>query len=162
MGVAGKTLVITSAIIFAFLVGILTYLNSQDIPEDELIRRCQTSHPEWLSYQEDVKGQVGAAPVAAWKGEPIEAVLAANGRLFITFSLASPWAEYAAALPVLVRDPLGHVYQDESAERKNGARVYAFSLAEVQDPAQIPWIELRYPHTERRIPLDGAGLWRKP
>jgi hypothetical protein len=160
MGTLWRLLAIAALLLFAGLVAILTYNNAQGVPAEELSRRCAESRPEWSSYQEDVKGQVGAAPVAAWKGEPVRVELA-GGRLLITFRLPPPWSGYDAALPVLVRDPLGSVSRNISAERRDdGLRVYGFTLPGAQDAAPIPWIEIRYPHTERRIPLDARGVWQ--
>jgi len=160
MGTPGRLLIIGALLLFSGLVAVLTYVNGQGVPAEELSRRCGESRPEWSSYQEDIKGQVGAAPVAAWKGEPVRVELTGR-QLRITFRLSSPWSGYDAALPVLVRDPLGNVSRNVSGERlDDGLRGYGFTLPGEPDAAQIPWLELRYPHTERRIPLDERGMWQ--
>ena len=37
---------------------------SARVSEAEIARRCRESEPRWESYQEDVKGLIGAAPTA--------------------------------------------------------------------------------------------------
>ena len=58
-------------LIFLLLVSFYTVVNSVRLDTAEIARRCAESHPEWQNYQEDIKGQIGAAPVAEWKGEPL-------------------------------------------------------------------------------------------
>jgi len=124
----------------------------------ELATRCAESHPAWVSYQEDIKGQVGAEPVARWQGRLAE-VRQEAGSIIVTFQLEQPWADYEAAVPVLLRDPMGRDYRQDSAERENSLRRYVFHLDAETGTSTLPWIEIHFPHTERRIALGSAGRW---
>ena len=56
--------------------GILTTDPPAEVSVDELAQRVVRSVPDWADYQEDLKGHLGATPVAQWQGAPIrEAVL---------------------------------------------------------------------------------------
>lgn len=144
-------------VLLAVTVGIIAMVKAQGVPEAELARRCAASVPAWNNYQEDIKGQVGAAPVAQWRGDPVWARHSGD-RLEVAFALLPPWSEYACALPVLLRDPLGNDYRNVSASRRDGVRVYAFFLAEGAR-AGLPWVEVHYPHHQLRLALDNDGQW---
>ncbi len=125
----------------------------------ELVKRCDESHPAWVSYQEDIKGQVGARPVALWRGRLAE-VRQEAGFVTVTFQLEQPWADYEAAVPVLLRDPMGHDYRQDKVEREESLRRYVFHLNAESGTSALPWVEIHFPHTERRIALGSAGRWK--
>lgn len=124
----------------------------------ELAKRCDESRPAWTSYQEDIKGQVGAEPVARWRGQ-VEEVRQEAGSVIVTFQLEQPWADYEAAVPILLRDPMGHEYRQDAVEREGGTRRYVFRMDPQTGASQLPWVEIHFPHTERRIALGSAGRW---
>ena len=128
------------------------------ISPEELVRRCRDARPTWASYPEDLKAQIGAGPVATWQGALVR--IDCDGTLIrAAFRLEEPWAQYDAALPILVRIPSGRVLLPADTERTTDALTYRFVLDADSAP---PWIELRYPHTSRRLPLDQEGRWRPP
>jgi hypothetical protein len=126
----------------------------------KLAKRCAESHPSWAGYQEDIKEQVGAQPVAAWRGR-LEQVRQEAGLITVTFRLESPWAGYDADVPVLLRDPMGRECRQESVERQGGTRRYIFLLNTESGTSILPWVEIHFPHTERRIALGTEGLWKE-
>lgn len=144
---------------FLALVALTAYMNSGDLSPEELARRCADSFPAWQSYQEDIKAQVGARPVAEWKGRPT-GVKQAGREIRVTFLLSVPWSGRPAVLPILMRDPLGVVYRNIGAESRAAERIYLFELAETSVVSLLPWIELQFPHSEVRLPLDPQGEWR--
>ena len=86
-----KRMFIGSVLIcFLLLVGLFTFVNMQGFPEEELIRRCEASHPTWNDYQEQIKA-IHAPSVAIWEGELVYAVL--NEDLELHFRLKGFWAE---------------------------------------------------------------------
>ncbi len=129
------------------------------LSESELLRRCASSAPRWAAYQEDIKAQIGADPAAQWRGQPA-ALLREGARIRVTFQLQGPWARREAALPVLLRDPLGAVYQAEHVEGAGTDRHYIYRLGEESAAGAAPWFELRYPHREQRLMLDHDQSWR--
>ncbi len=142
------------------LVGVIAYLNSQGVSPAELARRCAGSKPEWSSYEEDIKGLIGAMPSAQWQGQPVSAERADRG-VRIAFQLAEPWARYPFAMPILLRDPLGKHYCSAAAETRGNECVYQFELEEASVAATIPWIEIRFPHGQQRISFDAHGKWTR-
>ncbi len=156
-----KIVIISLAVVFIAVVSILAMVNSQGLPRDELLKRCQDSHPQWERYQEEIKGEIGARPVAEWNGEPI-AVRQNNGEVLITFLMKGPWITYAVPLPVLMRDPLGKVQCSTNAEYAGAACTYHFPRPKEEADAILPWIEVHYPRQELRISLDSQGNWKKP
>lgn len=124
----------------------------------ELAQRCGESRPAWASYQEDIKAQVGARPVALWRGKLTE-LRQESGSLTVTFLLEQPWADYEAAVPILLRDPMGHDYRQDRVEREDGLRRYIFQLDAQSGASTLPWVEIHFPHTERRIALGSTGCW---
>jgi len=144
---------------FAGLVALVAYVKAQGIPPAELARRCAACRPTWQSYEEEIK-TIGAAPVAAWQGEPVH-LERTRGAVRLRFRLSGPWIDYEAALPVLLRDPLGSVYCSAVAEGSGAERTYVFELSKASATVALPWIEVRYPHTETRLPLDAAGNWAR-
>ncbi len=153
IGIAGFLLLLA--------VALLAYRNAQGVSPEELQHRCEASRPEWRSYQEDIKGQIGAAPAAKWQGSPIRAEHK-GAKVRVTFLLDPPWAAYEASIPVLLRDPLGKTRLSSTCERDGPRRIYTFALTTDQAPGRLPWIEVRYPHHERRLALDAQGEWEAP
>ena len=141
------------------LAAILLVGCGQGPSDNELAARIAQSNPAWESYQEDIKGQIGAGPVAEWGGDPSKLWME-NDRIFIVFRLHGPWAAREAALPILLRDPSGHAQKNLCAERENGGTVrYMFTNP---NPGTIPaWLEIKYPRTERRLVLSERGSWQE-
>jgi len=144
---------------FLALVALTAYMNSGELSPEELARRCSDSFPAWQSYQEDIKAQIGARPVAEWEGRPT-GVIQEGRQVRVTFLLSEPWKGRQAALPVLLRDPLGVVYRNLGAESRGAERVYLFELTETSAVSPLPWLELQFPRGERRLPLDPRGEWQ--
>lgn len=143
------------AAIAVFYIAFYAAVNQVEISTTDLAERCAKSHLQWLSYQEDIKGQIGAQAAAAWKGNPVRAAL--KGReATVTFAVSGPWTEYPCGIPVLLRDPLGNVFQSSSVSGPGAERTYTFTLPSEFPP---PWIEIHYPHQERRLPLSPTGEW---
>lgn len=155
-----RVIVILAVSLFLVLVGFVAYVNSRQISEAELAQRCAASRPEWQNYQEDIKAQIGARPVAQWKGDPIAARQSGN-KVYLTFRLEGPWARYDLVLPILLRDPLGKTYRSITAEYRGPERTYLFDLSPDAAASVLPWVEVRYPHTETRLSLNPQGQWKK-
>lgn len=145
------------AVLFVAAVLFFTLLNARPIAQEDLFARCAASQPAWNGYQEDIK-EIGARPVAQWHGAPLSLEVSA-GEVRLIMSLDPPWDAWEAALPLLIRDPEGHVHRDRATTREGAQRVYHFPpIVENSDPLP-PWIEIQYPHTKRRLFLDAAGAW---
>lgn len=128
------------------------------VPDEELQTRVAESAPAWDGYQEDIKAQIGATPVAQWRGEPRKVEREGN-TLRVTFRVAGPWAEGSAAMPILLQDPYGATYQNATAEVRGGGEIeYSFELAGSATQT-LPWVKVRYPHHEKRLPLSQEGTW---
>ena len=128
------------------------------ISDEELKRRTEASQPTWPNYEEDIKAQVGAGPVAEWAGKPIEASVIGDA-VEVTFRVTGPWSQRAAAIPVLLRDPTGGIHRNTRTTTGNGPVIYTFSLPE---QTLIPaWLELKFPHGEKRLVLSSSGEWRE-
>lgn len=125
----------------------------------ELAARVEKSHPAWEDYQEDIKGQIGAAPVAEWEGTPIR-LWFEKDRVFLAFALEGPWATRDVGIPVLLRDPSGRVQRDTHAQRIGSEIRYSFERPNLE--ALPAWLEIKYPHTERRLVLSERGEWQAP
>ena len=126
------------------------------VAEEELASRVRTSAPEWQSYQEDLKAQVGAGPVAQWKGRPTQ-VWSGGAAVYVAFEVSGPWAQRDAAIPVLLRDPFGGVHRNVSAQRNGAVVTYAFQV--LAEPSAVPlaWVEIKFPRGERRVILSTEG-----
>lgn len=145
--------------IAGFFLVVLIYANlvpAKIVTPEEVAQRCKTSQPAWRSYDEDVKSQIGATPVAAWSGIPV-AVQVSASQYLLTFELSGPWLDYDAALPVLVRDPFGQVLSSSAATRQGTRVTYQYRVDNAG--AIAPWLELRYPRHEQRVQLDTHGYW---
>lgn len=152
----GRIVLGIALLIFLLLVSFYTVVNSVRLDTAEIARRCAESHPEWQNYQEDIKGQIGAAPVAEWKGEPL--ALDVRGReVELYFRIEGPWSQYPCGVPVLLRDPLGNTLTSHTLSPPGPERSYFFTLPTENRP---PWLEIHYPHQERRLPLDATGKWK--
>lgn len=137
----------------------LAQQNASGPSREELDRRVAAAQPEWGSYMEDVKAQVGAGPVAQWAGRPTSAFYAA-GAVRVVFALEGPWAQRRAAMPVLLRTPYGGVFRDSQAQCHSGTVGYVFRLDNAGVPDSLPWAEIKYPGGERRLVFDAQGVWR--
>jgi hypothetical protein len=152
--------VLLAAALAAFLAGY--WMRARVITTDTrgLVRRCAACQPEWLSYDEDLKAAIGARAHAQWKGELFSVQVNAR-RILLTFRLEAPWAEYNAAVPLLVRTPAGRQYRTTKAETKNGLCVWRVERA--PDAEDTPdWIEVRYPVNAKRVYLGPDGRWDTP
>jgi len=127
--------------------------------DEELGRRVEASRPAWESYQEDLKSQIGAGPVAAWEGAPV-AVRADRSVVRATFRVAGPWAQREAAIPILMRDPLGGVHRSLQADHDGDRVTYLFGLPASASGTPFPWLEFKYPRQEMRIVLSDGGGWQ--
>lgn len=143
--------------VFALAVGMTAWLKAAATDPDALARRCAAAAPEWQRYQEDIKA-LGAGPVAQWHGSPVSATVSPAGA-DVVFELSPPWSDYEAALPILLRTPDGTVHQYASSTLENGRRTYHYDCFPEDPGAALPWIEIHYPHTERRLVLDPSGRW---
>jgi len=129
------------------------------VPPDELARRTATSRPTWRNYQEDIKAQIGATPVAQWRGT-LEAAQRDGATVRVTCRLAGPWAQRRSAVPILLREPRGGIHRNQRAECRDGRVTYVFQIGEDAARAALPWIELKYPHGEKRLVLFEDGSWK--
>lgn len=132
---------------------------SARVSEAEIARRCRESEPRWESYQEDVKGLIGAAPTAEWSGRPAAVTVTASG-IKVEMLLTGAWASREAVIPLLVRDATGSVLLSQEASGEGARRTYHFPPPPEQGLASS--LELRYPHGEAWIPLDADGAWQAP
>jgi len=138
-----------------FLIAFYAAVNRASVDPVEIAARCATAKPVWQNYQEDVKGQVGASATATWRGRPVRLETEGNTAR-LTMHVEPPWSDYDAAMPILLRDPLGHTVQNDPTATGRVERVYTFQLPGV---AGAPWVEIHYPHQERRLPLT-SGQWQ--
>ncbi len=143
-----------------FLPGLILLFSACSAPfsESELAARIEKCSPQWQGYQEDIKGQVGAGPVAEWRGEPVKAVQQ-DSKLMITFRLSGAWASRDGAIPVLTQDSLGRVRQSTSATHDQGLTTYDFSLDLSGSASLLPWVEVKFPNGDKRIVFDQKGVW---
>lgn len=131
------------------------------ITDEELERRVDASRPVWESYQEDLKSQIGAGPVAQWEGVPVK-VLAQRRAVHVTFRLTAAWAQRDIAIPILMREPLGGVHRNLDARRAGECVTYLFECPQSASGTPFPWIELKYPRCQKRIVLSDRGEWETP
>ena len=137
---------------------VFTLQNRVSVSEEELKRRIEASAPQWANYQEDIKGQIGATPAAEWEGKPVSARID-GAALYVEFEMIGPWAAREIALPLLAHDPLGNTYQNTAAEFDGARTTYIFTLAEEAASGTLPWVEIKYPHHERRLVFSDDGVW---
>jgi len=135
----------------------MVLLSSASVTPEMLVARCEASVPGWSSYQEDVKGQIGARPVAEWRGA-LRSAQQEGDRLTVAFRLEEPWRSSPASLPVLIRLPDGAVLLPERAHRDEDLRLYGYAL---ESASRLPWLEVQYPHHRDRLILDSAGRWQR-
>lgn len=151
----GIALVAFSAVM---LWGMLTTDSRVDVSTEELAQRVQQSFPDWADYQEDLKGQLGATPVARWEGVPLRARVAGD-HVTVVFEVSGPWADYDFALPILIKDHLGKVYRNNGARRTGQEVEYTFRLRDRVEGTSVPWLEIAYPHHFQRIAFSDEGEW---
>ena len=131
------------------------------VDEAQLAARVTSSHPRWASYQEDIKGQVGARPVAEWEGA-LESIDASSGLVEVTIRLKAPWAARDAAMPILLEEPVGGVHEATASRREGDRRVYTFAISGTAGSEPAPWVQLKLPRQEPRIVLPPNGHWKAP
>jgi hypothetical protein len=144
--------------VLLFYIAFYAAVNRASLDPADLPRRCAESRPTWQSYQEDIKGQIGAAAAAEWRGAPIRFKLD-QGAAYLTMRLEGPWTEFPCGIPVLLRDPQGNTVQDSGISTPGAERTYTFPLKAGDTP---PWVEIHYPHQERRLALGPDGAWEAP
>lgn len=140
------------------LLTIFTLQNRVAVPLEELRKRVETSTPLWANYEEDIKAQIGATPAAQWEGKPVSARID-GANLYVDFEIAGPWVARKLALPLLAHDPLGNTYQNTGAEIDGAQTIYVFVLTEDAARDGLPWVDLKYPHHERRLVFSDDGDW---
>ncbi len=149
---------VLGAIFLVCLIVAMAWVNATGISEEELASRCAESVPHWDNYQEDIKGQVGARPVALWQGRPLRAQ--ANGPMVeVEFEVTGEWATREAAVPLLLKEPGGAIIVGRGMGNGSGGATYTFELPTIEQ-SRLPWIEVQYPHHRERLPLDAAGQWQ--
>ncbi len=142
---------------FGFVVAVLLAGCEQGPSDGELAARIAKSRPAWESYQEDIKGQVGAGPVAQWDGTPSRLWFDKDA-VFVAFAMKGYWATRDGGVPVLLRDPSGRVQRDLRSDRNGSMIRYTFERPKLDGmPA---WLEIKYPHMERRLVLSEQGEWQ--
>ncbi len=155
-----KLLVGYAVVALGVVAFILASVKGSSVSPEELAARIAASHPSWQSYEEDIKGQIGAGPVAEWEGTLV-AVQAEPGALCATFRVTGPWADRDAGIPILLRSASGKTFQSVSTRREDGRVQYRFDLGSDTDPMP-PWVELKYPfYGNRRVPLSEQGSWEE-
>jgi hypothetical protein len=142
----------------AALTAFFAFQNARQPTDDELARRIASCAFTWQNYQEDIK-TISSALAAQWRGAP-NLVVRDRAQVHVTFLIEGPWADRNVAIPVLLREERGGVYQSGAAECDSGSAVYTFELSGWDATAPLPWIELQYPHGRRRIVLSPSGRWR--
>ena len=144
--------------VLIFIISFYAAVNGVGVAPEEIARRCRESRPAWQNYQEDVKGQIGARATATWRGEPMRLEVA-EGTARLTMRIVGPWTEYQYGIPILLRDPQGNTALSIDAGPPGGERTYTFALPTQSVP---PWVEIHYPHAERRLALTAEGQWHAP
>ena len=145
--------------ILALIFGWFVYENSRPLDPRVLAERAAASLPHWATYQEDIKGQIGAKAVAQWQGRPVRAHQ--EGRVVqVEFEIDGSWETYRAAMPILARDPFGNEVRDIRAAVEGARVTYAFEFGVDSGPGVIPWIELQFPHNDQRITFAPDGTWK--
>lgn len=139
-------------------VAVAWYSGGQSLPPGELVRRCEASQPAWNGYQEDIK-EIGAGPVAQWQGQPLSLYITGK-TVYLTVALEAPWADWDAAIPLLMRTPEGQVFRSVRYQQQAEGCVYEFDALTTDSSTLPPWLDIQYPHTRKRLHLDGGGHWK--
>ena len=140
------------AVFMVLLCSFITGACTLKTDDSELATRTVNARPAWANYQEDIKAQIGATPVAQWQGTPRRAWQDSQG-IHVQFVLKSPWDKRTCTIPVLIRDSGGTISQSIKGIIENNALTYTFPpspLAVVSSAS----IEIKYPHDERRLVLE--------
>jgi hypothetical protein len=140
---------------FAALAG-LAACSPETVAPSELASRTAQSRPIWQSYSEDLKAQLGARPAAEWQGAAV-AVRRDGAAVEVSFALSGPWATRDVFAPVLMREPLGSTLRSVDASRRGNVATYRFELDDEAARAPLPWVQVKFPHGERRIILQEKG-----
>ena len=122
------------------------------INEAELAILAGKAHPGWENYQEDIKAQIGATPVAQWRGTPRHAWKDGDG-IHVQFDIEDAWKKRTCVIPILIRDSGGTEYLSTKGLVEEGKVTYTFppssSLSVFTNT-----IEIKYPHEDRRLELE--------
>ncbi len=149
---------LTSVLFSVCLVALVTCTGCAPKPsEEEIAKRVREAHPAWESYQEDIKGMIGAAPVAEWHGQ-LAGATHSGSKVEVTFKLEGAWAGLKCAMPILLREPAGQVLNATPEFRSGSEVAYLFDLPETNVP--LAWVELKFPRGERRLVFSEEGAWR--
>lgn len=140
---------------FAAIAG-LAACAPEAVTPSELADRTAQSAPTWQSYTEDLKAQLGARPAAQWQGAVVS-VRRDGAAVEVSFALSGPWAERDVFAPVLLREPLGSTLRSVDAARRGNVATYRFELDDRAARAPLPWVQVKFPHGERRIILQEEG-----
>lgn len=111
--------------------------------------RVRTCTPTWESYQETIKAEIGAGPVAQWTGSPTGAVYAA-GEVTVTFRVEGPWADAGLAMPILMRGPDMNAQLPIDATVSGEYTTYRYTI---DTAAIVPWVDVRFPRATERMQL---------
>jgi hypothetical protein len=141
--------------LIALITAYVALLPAPVLTPDVIAARARAAQPAWGRYDEDVKGLVGAAPVATWHGTPRWVRADASG-LSLAFAIDGAWRDYAAPMPILARDPFGAEHLCNAGHWEDGVFVYHLPALAGSAP---PWLELRFPRMQTRVQLDAAGYW---
>ena len=147
------------AALFLSTLAYYTWQNARPVSEEELLRRIDASRPTWANYPEDIKAQIGARSCAEWAGTPVSAERSANV-VTVRFAVSGKWAEYSRGLPILLRDPFGSVHLPRASSRKGDLVSYEFVLTGLDENSSLPWVEIQYPHTTRRLLFSSDATWK--
>jgi hypothetical protein len=151
-----RAVIIVLAIVF--IGGVLLFAAVVQLPtvdDKALAERCASSAPSWQGYAEEIKGQVGAAPVAEWNGDVVAADFR-NGQLRIHVDLTGPWVDRPFAIPILVRDPYGKVHLGRRVQGEGAARAY---IVDIPGGGALTWVEVATPDGRHRITLGPDQSW---
>ena len=121
------------------------------VDESELATLAGKAHPVWEKYQEDIKAQIGATPVAQWRGTPRHAWQDVNG-IHVQFDIEGAWKKRACVIPILIRNPGGTEYLSAKGVVEQGTITYTFPPSNLTSVFSDT-IEIKYPHEERRLVL---------
>lgn len=124
------------------------------INETELAALAGKAHPVWTNYQEDIKAQIGATPVAQWRGTPRHAWKDAEG-IHVQFDIEGAWKKRACVIPILIRDNGGTEYLSPKGVVEQGTVTYTFPSASLNS-VFANTIEIKYPNEERQLVLESS------
>jgi len=127
--------------------------------DEELKQRVAVSLDkfDWNDYSENLKGLIGAGPVAEWTGKPVDARI--DGSVVtIRFRVEGPWKSRTFGIPIMIREPRGAVFTSGDMRQVDGLAIYQFRLTDGAS-SMPPWLELQYPHGRVRLAFRQDGTW---